>query len=137
MPKKRLVRKKTHIKANNAPDNSLFQYVSLLFVWDGFFRIFFALFGFSRFMIRIIQSFQMRWFFIGLVELICAYGLLKRKKWALYVLSALSVYRIYTILFYIPKVLLPPGENNLLFYSLKIISVISIFYLFTKRKSFT
>ena len=115
---------------------SLLQIVCTLLIIDGLLRFLFALFPYTGMYGSFVRTFQMRWLLVGSIEIAGAYGLLHFKKWALFLLILLSFIRVYTILMYLPQALFPPIQNNALFYVSKIISVVLIFYLFTKRKYF-
>jgi hypothetical protein len=132
MPKKKIVIK----KSQKTPKVSFFVLILIVCVLlglDGLLRIFFS---FSSINGTGIQLFQLRWLCVGISEVFLSFGLYKLKKWALYILLLLSLYRIYTLYVFHPNALFPPEQNNLLFYTLKMISVVSIFYLVAKHKYF-
>lgn len=80
--------------------------------------------------------FHIRWFGLGLLELIFAFGLGKRQSWALYGLAVLSLARIYTVIVFPPQGLFLPIYGNLFTYILKLVIMALVFFLFIKRKGF-
>ena len=80
--------------------------------------------------------FHLRWFGLGLLELIFAYGVTKRRNWALYALLVLSLIRIYTVIAFPPQGLFLPVYGNLVTYIFKILIVIMVIFLFYRRKDF-
>jgi hypothetical protein len=135
MAKRKTVRKVVRKKVDSTLHTVLLVICSVL-IFDGMLRILFAVFPFSGPTFSFMRHFTVRWLLIGLTEIICAYGLHAMKKWALFVLFVLSLFRIYTIFMYVPEGLFPPLQNNAVFYICKIISVVLLLYLFTKRKLF-
>lgn len=137
MPRKKHIRKVSQRKQGKPPFYNLLLLLSTLLLIDGFLRVIFSIFPYTGVYMHYVRTFQTRWLLIGITELVCAYGLIRLKKWALFVLFALSLFRVYTILVYLPQGPFPPVQNNTLFYISKIVTVIILFYLFTKRKFFT
>lgn len=80
--------------------------------------------------------FHIRWFGLGVLELIFAFGLGKRQTWALYGLAVLSLTRIYTVIVFPPQGLFLPIYSNLITYILKLVVMVLVIFLFIKRKRF-
>lgn len=108
--------------------------VSLVLIFDATVRIAFAI---PLFTLSYGGLFHWRWFILGVVEAILAWGIFQERKWALWGLLILSLVRVYTILSFPPVGILPPVERNLTLYLTKIITTVGAFYFFTKRKHFT
>jgi|SRR3989344_8129495 len=77
--------------------------------------------------------FHLRWFSLGLLDLVFAYGLSVKRIWPLYGLALLSLIRIYTIFTYPPQGIFLPLHSNFVTYAFKILMMVLVFYLLAKR----
>ena len=111
--------------------------LEFLLVIDGIIRILFSTVIYYV-LPELYQSFdlyfQLRWLILGIIELIFAFGLFKRKIWAIYGLAVLSIVRVYTVIYFPPKGLFLPIYSNLFTYILKVAMIALVFFILIKRK---
>lgn len=131
--KKSITSAKNPFKANN----NIVTLMALILFIDGFIRLYFSssmYYIFPGIYLNTDLYFHLRWFGIGILDLIFAWGILKYRIWALYGFLALTMVRFYTIIVYPPKGLLLPISSNWITYSLKIVAAILLVYLLNYRK---